>query len=58
LTILRFQIEDLKEPIQRLSLDVILIGQKEGGENPPQKHFDNIKKNAGICNENLRKVII
>ena len=41
-----FKILDLKEQIA--------LNEKEGGRNRPQKCFDNIKKNTGICNENLR----
>jgi hypothetical protein len=31
--------------------------RKRRRENPPQKYCNNIKKNAGICNENFRKNI-
>jgi hypothetical protein len=43
-----FKILDLKEHIA--------LNENEGGRNRPQKCFDNIKKNAGICNENLRTI--
>jgi hypothetical protein len=59
LTILRFQIEELKEPIQQFSSDVILIGEKEGGNTRLNRLFIiiNIEKITRICNENFRKNI-
>jgi hypothetical protein len=43
-----FKILDLKEQI--------FLNEKKAGRNRPQKCFDNIKKNAGICNENLSSI--